>query len=95
MTMEITNIQITDDMLKDILKLDLAPGGNDPVWQTMMRGITILNCLPRSATQVTSDKCKQDDWRETAATRTYADAEKKGKGQPRMTAGNYDKLKKM
>ena len=60
----------------------------------MMRGITILNCLPRSATQVTSNKRKEDDWRETAATRTYAGAEKKGKGQPRMPAGNYDKLKK-
>ena len=61
MRMEITTIQLTDDMLKDIFKLDFAPGGNKPVWQNMQRGICILNCLPKLVTQVATDKRREDD----------------------------------
>ena len=40
------------------------------------------------------DKRREDNYRDTVGTRTFAEAEKKGKGQPRMPADNYEKLKK-
>ena len=68
-------------MLKDIKNLNIAPGGNKPVWQTLQRGICILNCLPKLAMQVAIDKRTEDNYRDTAATCTFAEAKKKGKGQ--------------
>ena len=61
MRMEITTIQFTDDMLKDILKLDFAPGGNEPVWQNMQKGVYILDYLPKLATQVATNRRRDDD----------------------------------
>ena len=35
MSMEIYTSLFMDDMLKDILKLDFAPGGSLPVWENL------------------------------------------------------------
>ena len=43
--MEITTIQFTDDMLKDVLKLDFATGGNEPVWHNTHRGRSMYHQL--------------------------------------------------
>ena len=94
MHMEIHKFHFTDDMLKDIKNINVAPGGNEPVWHTLQRGICILNCLPKSATQVALEKRTEENYRDTAETRTFAEAEKKGKGQPRMPADDYESLKK-
>ena len=92
--MEIYTFQFTDDMLKDIKNLNVALGGNEPVWQTLQRGVCILNCLQKSATQLAINKRTEDNYRYTAVTRIFVDAEKKGKGQPQMPADKYESLKK-
>ena len=50
---EMNTFHLTDDMLKDVIKLDLAPGGGLPVWSNLHRGMCILNMLPTSAGQIT------------------------------------------
>ena len=46
---EISKFYLTDDMLKGIIRLDLAPGGGLPVLDNLQRGMSILNTLPTSA----------------------------------------------
>ena len=46
--MDISKFHLTDDMLKDIIKLDLAPGGGLPVFTILQRGMIVLNTLPTS-----------------------------------------------
>ena len=43
---EINTFHLTDNMLKDVIKLDVAPGGGLPVWPNLQRGVCILNMLP-------------------------------------------------
>ena len=85
--MEIYTFLFTDEMLKDILKLDFAPEGSLPVWSNPQRGMCIPNSLPTLATQVA-------EYQRTAGMRTFADAQRKSKSEPRMPADKCEKLKK-
>ena len=40
---EIRMFYLTDEMLKDIIKLDLAPGGGLPVFGNLQTGMSMLN----------------------------------------------------
>ena len=50
--MDISKFHLTDDMLKDIIKLDFAPGGDSPLISNLQQGMSILNTLPTTANQV-------------------------------------------
>ena len=50
---EINTFHLMDDMLKDVIKLDVAPGGGQPVWSNFEHGVCILNMLPTSTEQIT------------------------------------------
>ena len=46
-------------MLKNIIKLDLAPGGDLPVWENLQREMSILNILPTSTQVVRKTQRKE------------------------------------
>ena len=50
--MEISKFYLTYEMLKDIIKLDLALGGGLPVYENLQQGMSMLNTQPTSAQQV-------------------------------------------
>ena len=74
MRMEIITFQFTDDMLKDILRLDVAPKGALQVWSNLQQGMCILNSLPTPASQVAEYQRTVQNYRDTVGTRTFADA---------------------
>ena len=74
MRMEIYTFQSIYDMLKDIVRLDIAPRGSLPVWLNLQRGMCILNLLPTSASQVAKYQRTEQNYRDTAGTHTFVDA---------------------
>ena len=97
--MEISKFYLTYEMLKDIIKLDLALGGGLPVYENLQQGMSMLNILP-----IPTHPCagsEQDSERggensgETKNTHTYNEAEKGSKNDQRKPVGTYDKLKKI
>ena len=91
--MEIYTSLFTDEMLKDILKLDLAPGGSLPVWANLQQRMCILNLLPRLASQVAEYQHTDQNYRDTVGMRTFADVQRKSKSEPHIPADKYEKLK--
>ena len=83
-------------MLKDIIKLDLAPGGDLPVWENLQRGMRIINTLPTSTQVVSKTQRKGKNYRDTKYIRTYDydEAEKGSKKDIRKPESTYNKLKK-
>ena len=59
---EINTFHLTDDMLKDNVNMDLAPGEGLPVWSNLQRGMCILNSFPISAGQVTEFQRIEDKY---------------------------------
>ena len=92
--MEIYTSLFTDEMLKDILKLDLAPGGSLPVWANLQQRMCILNLLPRLASQVAEYQHTEQYYMDMTVTHTFADAQRKSKGEPHIPADKYGTLKK-
>ena len=90
---EINTFHLMDDMLKDVIKLDVAPGGGQPVWSNFEHGVCILNMLPTTTEQIKVDQRIEDNYRETQATRTFVDAQGWNKADPQMPAGTYESLK--
>ena len=62
---EINTFHLTKDMLEDIVKQDLAPGGGLTVWSNLQCGMCILDSLPTSAGRVTEFQQIEDKYRET------------------------------
>ena len=58
-SINISKFYPTDDMLKNIIKLDLAPGGDLPVWENLQREMSILNILPTSTQVVRKTQRKE------------------------------------
>ena len=50
--LEISKFYLPYAMLKDVIKLDFAPGGGLPMFVNLQQGMSILNTLPTSANQV-------------------------------------------
>ena len=71
--LEISTFYLTDDMLKDIVRMDLAPGGGLPVFSNLQCGMCILHTLPTSAGQVSEFQQIEESYRKTKNTRTFAD----------------------
>ena len=61
--MEIGKFYPTDEMLKDVIKLDVAPGGGLPVFTNLQREISMLNTLPTSAQQVSETQQMEENIR--------------------------------
>ena len=85
MCMEIYTFQFTDDMLKDTLKLDVAPGGALPVWSNLQQGMCIVNSLPTSAIQGAEYQSTEKNYRDTVGMRTFKESQRKIKGEPHMS----------
>ena len=92
--LEISKFYLTDDTLKDVIKLDLTPGGELAVFLNLQRGMCIPNTLPTSANQVSEWQRMETHYRETKHTRTFAYASKGHKKEPQKTADTYDMLRK-
>ena len=54
----------------------------------------ILKSLTTSASQVADSQCTEQNYRDTAGTHTFSDAQRKIKNKPRMPADEYETLKK-
>ena len=91
---EINTFHLTDNMLKDVIKLDLMPGGGLPVWSNLQHGVCILNMLPKSAEQISVSQRVEDNCWETMATRTFADTQRQNKADPQIPENTYESLKK-
>ena len=91
---EISNIFLTNVILKDLIQLTLIPGGGLPVWENLQWGICILNNLPTSAQLVSETPQKEKNLMDTKSKCTHKKAEKVSKKDRRKPAGNYDKLLK-
>ena len=82
------------DMLKDVVKLDFAPGEGLPIFPNLQHGMCILNTLSTTANQVSEWQRMETHYRETKHTRTFAYASKGHKKEPQKTADTYDMLRK-
>ena len=69
--LEMSKLYLTDDMLKDIVRLDLAlaPGGGLPVFSDLQHGMCILNTLHTTVSQVSEWQLIEENYRETKKTR--------------------------
>ena len=83
----------TNDMLRDILKINVAPGGSLMVRSNLQRAMCILNSLPTSATQVAEYQRTEQNYWEMAGMHTFADPQEKSKGEPRMPVDDYETVK--
>ena len=92
--MEIYTSKFTDDMLKGIIKLDVAPRVSLMVWSNLQRGMCILDLLQTLASQVAEYQHTEQNYRDAGGTRTFADAQRKSKGEPHIPADKYGTLKK-
>ena len=61
---EINTFHPADEILKDIARLDLAPGGGLLVWSNLQHGMCILDSLPTSAGQLMEFQQIEDNYRE-------------------------------
>ena len=64
------------------------------MFSTLQCGVRIFNTLPTTANQVSKWQRMETNHRETRNTRTFADAEKKHKEEPRKPADTYAMLRK-
>ena len=85
--MEISKFHLTDGMLKDIIKLDLAPGGGLPVFYDLATRNDCAEHLTHIGAVSEQDPVNVEKYRETRNTRTYNEAEKGIKKDPRKSAG--------
>ena len=92
--MEIYTSKFTDDMLKGIIKLDVAPRVSLMVWSNLQRGMCILDLLQTLASQVAEYQHTEQNYRDAAGTRTFADAQRKSKGKQGMPTDEYKTLNK-
>lgn len=89
---EIYDFYLEDDMVKDIIQVKMAPNGRNPVWEALQRGMCILNCLPSTSKQKVVTQRRDKNMNETKLTRTYDEAEKFSKKDPRKPPGEYERV---
>ena len=85
---EISRIYLSSETLKDIKKLQFAPG-DTAVWETLEKGISMLSFLPSTPESITELQREEQCAAETKGTRTLLESRKLSKKDPRAPAGDY------
>ena len=74
--MEIGKFYPTDEMLKDVIKLDVKPGGGLSVFADLQWGMSMLNTIPTYVQQVSETQQMEKKYKQTKSTRIYDETEK-------------------
>ena len=90
---EMINVTFSDELLKDIRKVNMAPNGARAFWDWLMRGPCILHFMGSSSEAVHNADMARRVWDMTENTRTEEQAYKRLKTDPKTPPGNWSKLK--
>ena len=84
---------LEDQTLKDWKDGDFAPGGSVPIWDYLMKGMSILLVMNFSTLSQLKAEEREKIYQETRNTRTEEQAEKRVKKEPRLPPQEWSPLK--
>ena len=84
---------LEDQTLKDWKDGDFAPGGSVPIWDYLMKGMSILLVMNFSTLSQLKAEEREKVYQETLNTRTEEQAEKRVKKEPRQPPQDWSPMK--
>ena len=90
---ECTSFFMEDTTLKEWKKVEFAPGGAIPVWDYLMRGMSILLCTNFSTEAQLKAQDREQAWQETMYTRTADEATRRSRREPRQPPRSWSNFK--
>jgi hypothetical protein len=90
---ECNHFFLEDQTVKDWKKCKFAPGGSIPVWEYLMKGMSILLCSNFTAEAQLKSQDREKAYQETPYTRTTAEAERRERREPRHPPMVWSTLK--
>ena len=90
---ECNDFFLEDQTVKDWKKCKFAPGGMIPVWEYLMKGMSILLCSNFTTEAQLKSQDRERAYQETPYTRTTQDAERRERKEPRHPPMVWSTLK--
>lgn len=90
---ECTSFYLEDQTVKDWKKCKFAPGGSIPVWEYLMKGMSILLCTNFSTEAQLKSQDREQAWNETPYTRSTEEAARRLRREPRQPPMTWSPLK--
>ena len=86
-------VRFSVQSVKEITDLKFTPGDGEALFRSAEKGISMLLCRPKTGEQVEIEKEREQALLDSASNRSYLEALKLQKSDPREPADDYHKLK--